>query len=82
MRFEIRLRIVADEGETISNEEVVILEKGQERIEAVGLSLSKSKTLLGHLSGASSRPRPPPMSTGIGAARPVAVPCGARDAIP
>jgi hypothetical protein len=49
MRFEIRLRIVADEGEAISDEEVLTLEKDHERIEAVGLSLGESKTLLGHL---------------------------------
>ena len=49
MRFEIRLRIVADEGETISDEEVLVLEKGQERVEAVGLALAESKTLLGRL---------------------------------
>ena len=49
MRFEIRLRIVADEGEAISDEEVLTLEKDHERIEAVGLSLGESKTLLGRL---------------------------------
>lgn len=46
MRFEIKLRIVTDEGRVIEDREVLALEKTDTRLEAIGLSLAEGKALL------------------------------------
>lgn len=46
MRFEIQLRVVADDGGVIEDHEVLALEKTVARLEAIGLSLAEGKALL------------------------------------
>jgi hypothetical protein len=46
MRFEIQLRVVADDGRVIENHEVLALEKADTQLEAIGLSLAEGKALL------------------------------------
>src|SRR5689334_18368557 len=46
MRIQIQLRIVADDDSVISEEEILHLEKGDDRLEAIGLSLGEAKALL------------------------------------
>ena len=46
MRFEIQLRVVADDGGVIEDHEVLALEKTDARLEAIGLSLAEGKALL------------------------------------
>jgi hypothetical protein len=49
MRFEIQLRIVADDGVVIEDRKILALDKANDRIEAIGLSLGEAKSLLGRL---------------------------------
>jgi hypothetical protein len=46
MRIQIQLRIVADDDSVISEDEILQLDKGDDRLEAIGLSLGEAKTLL------------------------------------
>src|SRR5689334_8205423 len=46
MRIQIQLRIVADDDSVISEEEILHLGKGDDRLEAIGLSLGEAKALL------------------------------------
>jgi hypothetical protein len=49
MRFTIQLRITDDEGREIADDEIISLDKGDDRLEAIGLSLGEAKDLLSHL---------------------------------
>jgi hypothetical protein len=49
MRFEIQLRVVADDGRLIQDHEALVLDKADTRLEAIGLSLAEGKTLLHRL---------------------------------
>ena len=46
MRIQIQFRIVADDGSVISEDEILQLDKGDDRLEAIGLSLGEAKALL------------------------------------
>ena len=46
MRFEIKLRIVGDDGQVIETDEVLALDKTDTPLEAIGLSLTEGKALL------------------------------------
>ena len=46
MRFEIQLRVVADDGRVIEGHEVLALEKTDAQLKAIGLSLAEGKALL------------------------------------
>src|SRR4051794_16242890 len=46
MRIQIQLRIVADDDSVISEDEILHLDKGDDRLEAIGLSLGEAKALL------------------------------------
>jgi len=46
MRIEIQLRIVGDDDSVISTDEVLHFDKGDDRLEAIGLSLSDAKAVL------------------------------------
>src|SRR5690348_14997666 len=46
MRIQIQLRIVADDDSVISEDEILHLDKGDDRLEAIGLSLGEAKTML------------------------------------
>jgi hypothetical protein len=43
MKIELKLRIVTDDDNTVSDEEVLTLEKAHDRLEAMGLSLDEAK---------------------------------------
>lgn len=49
MRFTIQLRITDDAGREIADDEIIRLDKGEDRLEAIGLSLGEAKDLLSHL---------------------------------
>jgi hypothetical protein len=49
MRFTIQLRIIDDEGREIADDEIISLDKTDDRLEAIGLSLGEAKDLLSHL---------------------------------
>src|SRR3954463_4555187 len=46
MRIQIQLRITADDDSVISADEILQLDKGDDRLEAIGLSLGEAKALL------------------------------------
>jgi hypothetical protein len=46
MRMQIQLRIVGDDGRVISEDEILHLEKGDDRREVIGLSLAEAKAVL------------------------------------
>jgi hypothetical protein len=46
MRFEIQLRIVGDDNNVISEGEILQFDKGDDRLEAIGLSFANSKAIL------------------------------------
>ena len=46
MRIEIQLRIVGDDNSVISADEVLHFDKGDDRLEAIGLSLNDAKAVL------------------------------------
>ena len=52
MRIEIQLRIVADDNSVISEDEILHLDKGDDRLEVIGLSFDEAKAALagGHRS--------------------------------
>jgi hypothetical protein len=46
MRVQIQLRIVGDDGHVISEDEILHLDKGNDRLEGIGLSLDEAKGVL------------------------------------
>jgi hypothetical protein len=46
MRIEIQLRIVADDNSVISKREILHLDKGDDRLEVIGLSFDEAKAAL------------------------------------
>jgi hypothetical protein len=46
MRIQIQLRIVADDNSVISEGEILYLDKGDDRLETIGLSLADAKAVL------------------------------------
>ena len=46
MRIEIQLRIVGDDDSVISTDEVLYLDKSDDKLEAIGLALSEAKGVL------------------------------------
>src|SRR3954452_6011698 len=46
MRIQIQLRIIADDDSVISEKEILHLDKGDDRLEAIGLSPGEAKALL------------------------------------
>src|SRR5689334_25236246 len=46
MRIQIQLRDVADDDSVISDDEILRLDKGDDQVEAIGLSLTEAKALL------------------------------------
>ena len=46
MRVQIQLRIIADDDSVISEDEILQLDKGDDRLETIGLSLGEAKTVL------------------------------------
>src|SRR4051812_6181276 len=46
MRIQLQLRVVADDDSVISDDEILRLDKGDDRVEAIGLSLVEAKALL------------------------------------
>ena len=46
MRIQIQLRIVGDDDTVISEDEILHLDKGDDRLEAIGLSLDEAKAVL------------------------------------
>jgi hypothetical protein len=46
MRVQIQLRIIADDDSVISEDEILQLDKGDDRLEAIGLSLDEAKAVL------------------------------------
>src|ERR1700742_3164193 len=49
MRVQIQLKITTEDGEVIDDGEVLALEKGCDRLDAIGLSLAEAKDLLSRL---------------------------------
>ena len=45
VHVHLQLRIVGDDGTVFTDNEILYLEKSDHRLEAVGLSISESKTL-------------------------------------
>jgi hypothetical protein len=46
MRIQLQLRLIADNGDVISDTEIVHLDKGEDRLEMLGLSIDEAKVLL------------------------------------
>jgi hypothetical protein len=51
MRIQIQLRIVADDNSVISEGEILHLDKGDDRLEVIGLSLADAKAVLAGIQG-------------------------------
>src|SRR3954465_5351217 len=51
MRIEIQLRIVADDSSVISEGEILHLDKGDDRLEVVGLAFDEAKAILAGIQG-------------------------------
>jgi hypothetical protein len=51
MRFEIQLRIVGDDNNVISEDAILHLDKGADRLETIGLSLADAKAVLAGIQG-------------------------------
>ena len=47
MKYKIRLSLSSKEGNEIATEDIFEFQKGNERIKQIGLSLKKSKAILG-----------------------------------
>jgi hypothetical protein len=45
MRIQLQLRLTTDDGDVISDTEVIRLNKGEDRLEMLGLSLDEAKAL-------------------------------------
>src|SRR5690348_4076342 len=46
MRIQLQLRVVADDDSVISDDEILRLDKGDDQVEAIGLSLVEAKAVL------------------------------------
>jgi hypothetical protein len=46
MRIQIQLRIIADDNNVISEREILHLDKGDDRLEVIGLSFDEAKAAL------------------------------------
>ena len=51
MRIEIQLRIVADDNSVISEGEILHFDKGDDRLEVIGLSFDEAKAVLAGIQG-------------------------------
>src|SRR3954453_10505535 len=51
MRIQIQLRIVADDDSVISEGEILHFDKGDDRLEVIGLSLDEAKAALAGIQG-------------------------------
>lgn len=51
LRFEIQLRIVGDDNNVISGGEILHFDKGDDRLEAIGLSFNEAKATLVGIQG-------------------------------
>jgi hypothetical protein len=51
MRIQIQLRIVADDNRVISEGEILHLDKGDDRLEVIGLSFNEAKAILSGIQG-------------------------------
>jgi hypothetical protein len=51
MRFEIQLRIVGDDNNVISEGEILHFDKGDDRLEVIGLSFNEAKAALVGIQG-------------------------------
>jgi hypothetical protein len=56
MRIEIQFRIVGDDDRVISVDKVLHLDKSDDRLEAVGLSLSEGKAVMAGIGARGHRP--------------------------
>src|SRR5918995_392611 len=55
MRFEIQLRIVGDDNNVISEGEILHFDKGDDRLEVIGLSLADAKAVLASIQGGTAQ---------------------------
>jgi hypothetical protein len=55
MRIQIQLRIVADDSSVISEGEILHLDKGDDRLEVIGLSLADAKAVLAGIQGGTAQ---------------------------
>src|SRR3954463_8118615 len=55
MRIEIQLRIVADDNRVISEGEIVHFDKGDDRLEGIGLSFDEAKAALAGIPGGTAQ---------------------------
>ena len=67
MRIEIQLRIVGDDDSVISEGEILHFDKGDDRLEGIGLSFDEAKAALAGIQGGWSPPRRQVFWRGIGA---------------
>ena len=51
MRIEIQLRIVGDDNSVISEDEILHFDKGDDRLEVIGLSFDEAKAVLAGIQG-------------------------------
>ena len=51
MRIQIQLRIVGDDSSVISEGEILHLEKGDDRLEVIGLAIDEAKAILAGIQG-------------------------------
>src|SRR3954462_11864257 len=51
MRIEIQLRIIADDNNVISEGEILQFDKGDDRLEGIGLSFDEAKAMLSGIQG-------------------------------
>jgi hypothetical protein len=55
MRIEIQLRIVADDNSVISEGEILHFDKGDDRLEVIGLSFDEAKAALAGIQGGTAQ---------------------------
>ncbi len=79
MRVQLQLRIVGDDGQVISEDEILRLDKGDDRLEAIGLSLDEAKGVLAGTQERLVTAQAASFLAGSGAAHCVPARCGARD---
>ena len=75
MRIEIQLRIVGDDDSVISTDEVLYLDKSDDKLEAIGLALSEAKGVLAPPRSAWLPPRRRASWPDIGAVTAAVAPC-------
>ena len=56
MRFQIQLRIVDDDNSVISEDVILHLDKGDDRLEVIGLSFDEAKAALAGIQGEQQKP--------------------------